>query len=181
MACRLTGSGLRFLSVPAAPEAELPPAPPVAVRPDFSIHVPAPARLYTRFQLERFAAAETSPPGQGGYIYRLRVGAFGHALARGIRVEQVLAFLEQASDGRVPANVAGELRSWAGRHGQVELHEVAVLRVKSERVMRELAVLPETRSLIGRRLSPTTALVRKAHLPRLRKALRDLGYLLPDE
>jgi hypothetical protein len=185
-ACRLTEAGLRFLGVAAATPGEVadagsPASPPVAVRPDFSVHVPPPASLYTRFQLERFAEPETPPPGEDGHIYRLHVGALGRALSRGIRVDQILAFLEQVSGGRVPANVAGQLQLWAGRHGQVELDEVALLRVESERTMRELAVLPETRSLIGRQISPTTALVRKEHLARLRKALRDLGYLLPEE
>jgi hypothetical protein len=59
----------------------------------------------------------------------------------------------------------------------VELEEVALLQVKNERVLKELSVLPETRSLIGRVLSPTSALVRKADLPRLRVELRALGFL----
>jgi hypothetical protein len=81
----------------------------------------------------------------------------------------------------VPANVAGQLRLWAGRFGQVELEEVALLRVKSERVLKELSVLPETRHLLAKILSPTSALIRKRDLARLRKELRGLGYLLPDE
>jgi hypothetical protein len=75
--------------------------------------------------------------------------------------------------------VAGQLRLWAGRFGQVEIEEVAVLRVKSERVLKELSVLPETRGLLSQVLTPSTALVHKRNLPRLRKALRALGYLLP--
>jgi hypothetical protein len=66
---------------------------------------------------------------------------------------------------------------WADRFGQVELEEMALLSVKSERVLKELSVLPGTRSLIDRVLTPTTALVRKKNLPRLRKELRQLGYL----
>jgi hypothetical protein len=96
-------------------------------------------------------------------------------------VEQVLAFLQQAGERPVPANVAGQLRLWAGRFGQVELEEVALLRVKSERVLKELSVLPETRHLLAKILSPTSALVRKRDLARLRKELRGLGYLLPEE
>jgi hypothetical protein len=57
------------------------------------------------------------------------------------------------------------------------LEEVALLRLKSERAMKEISVLPETRSLIGQILSPTSALVRKQNIPRLRNALRALGYL----
>jgi hypothetical protein len=112
--------------------------------------------------------------------YQLTVGSLGRALTRGIRVEQVLAFLQQAGERPVPANVVGQLRLWAGRFGQVQLEEVALLRVKSERVLKDLTVLPETRPLISKILTPTTALVRKRDLPRLRKELRALGYLLPE-
>jgi hypothetical protein len=70
---------------------------------------------------------------------------------------------------------------WAGRFGQASLEEVAVLRVQDERSLKELKVLPETRSLIGTPLTPTSALVRKHDLPRLRRELRTLGYLPPGE
>ena len=113
--------------------------------------------------------------------YHLTVGSLGRALARGIHVEQVLSFLQQASERPVPANVVGQLRLWAGHLGQVQLEEVILLRVKSEQVLKELSVLPETRSLIARVLSPTSALVRKQDLPRLQKELRTLGYLPPEE
>jgi hypothetical protein len=81
----------------------------------------------------------------------------------------------------VPPNVTAQLRLWAGRFGQVQLEEVALLRVQNERVLKELSVLPETRHLIAKVLSPTSALIRKKDLARLRKELRDLGYLLPED
>jgi hypothetical protein len=180
--CRLTEAGMRFLGLVAG-EPEDRPSPPLVVHPDFSVEVPPPANLYTRFQLERFAEPQ-GPPAAATDLetgrYQLTVGSLGRALARGIRIEQVLAFLQQAGERPVPANVVGQLRLWAGRFGQVQLEEVALLRVKSERVLKDLTVLPETRSLISKVLTPTTALVRKRDLPRLRKELRALGYLLPE-
>ena len=173
---RLTEAGARYLSLlPGEPD-DQPPSPPLVVHTDFCVEIPPPASLYTRFQLERFAELETPDPCR----YRLTVDSLGQALARGIRVEQVLAFLQQASERPVPANVAGQLRLWAGRYGQVQLEEMALLRVKSERALKELLVLPETRSLIGETLSPTSALVHKQDLVRLRKALRSLGYRPPE-
>ena len=59
---------------------------------------------------------------------------------------------------------------------QVVLQEVALLHVKTERAMRELTALPQTRALIDRQISPTVALVRREHLPPLRRVLRELGY-----
>jgi hypothetical protein len=174
--CRLMPSGLRFLGL-ASSESESLASPPIVVQPDFSVELPPPVSLYTQFQLERFATLQSRKPCR----YQLTVGALGRALARGIHVEQVVAFLRQASDGRLPANVAGQLQMWAGRFGQVQLEEVALLRVKTERILKELSVLPETRPYIGQILSPTLALVRKRDLPRLQKELRKLGFLPPKE
>ncbi len=180
LACRLTAPGLRFLGL-AGGEAEGVPSPPIVIQPDMDIKVPHPASLYTCFQLERFAdpvGIQASGDDSGeSWHYRLSVGGLGRALGRGLRVEQVVAFLQQASDDRLPANVARQLHLWAGRFGQVRLDEVALLTVQNAGALRELSALPETRALIDRILSPTTALVRRADLPRLRKALRDLGFL----
>jgi hypothetical protein len=176
VACRLTEAGARLLDL-APDEAQSPPSEPIVVHADFSVELPQPANLYTRFQLERFADLKNTEPCR----YLLTVEALGRAWSRGIRVEQVLAFLQQASEAPLPANVAGQLHLWAGRFGQVELEEVALLRVKSERVLRELSALPEIRHLIRQVLAPTTVVVAKQDLPRLRKALRALGYLPPPQ
>jgi hypothetical protein len=173
--CRLTVAGARFLGLlPDAPEAR--PSSVIAVHPDFVVEVP-PTNLYARFQLERFAAMESADPCR----YRITVDSLGRALGRGIQVEQILAFLRQSSGDRLPGNVAGQLQMWAGRFGQVRLEEVVLLRVESEQVLKELLILPETRDLIARVLSPTMALVRKRDLPPLQKELRALGYLPPEE
>ena len=175
-ACCLTEAGSRLLGLlPGAPEDQVSPS--IIVHPDFRIELPPPSSLYTRFQLERFSDLEGLEP----CIYRLTTASLGRALARDIQVEQVLAFLQQASQHPIPGNVAGQLRLWAGRFGQVSLEEVALLQVKSERALKDLTVLPETRHLIAKILSPTSALVRKQDLPRLKKELRSLGYLLPEE
>jgi len=184
---RLTGAGARFLGLKPVETADQP-SPPIVVHPDLRIEVPSPASLYTCFQLERFAdplgPGPSTPRGKESpapLSYRLGPGSLGRAMGRGIQVEQVLAFLQQTSDQSVPPNVTAQLHLWAGRYGQVELEEVALLRVKNERVLKELSVLPETRHLIAKILSPTSALVRKRDLARLRRELRDLGYLLPDD
>lgn len=174
--CGLTAAGARLLGL-LAEEPEAPPAPPLVVHPDFGVELPPPVNFYARFQAARFAEFQSAAPCR----YRLTAGALGRALSRGLQVEQILAFLRQASDDRVPANVAGQMQLWAGRFGQVHLEEMALLTAKNERIMKELSVLPETRDLIARVLSPTSALVRKRDLPRLHKTLRDLGFLLPED
>jgi Helicase conserved C-terminal domain len=184
--CRLTEPGARFLGLlHAEPEDQRPQS--IVVHPDFRIEIPPQNNLYTRFQVERFA--DPSSPGSSGQkpgsrevrIFHLTGGSLGRALARGAQVEQVLAFLQRAGKRPVPPNVAAQLRLWAGRFGQVELEEVTVLRVKNEQILKELSLLPETRSLIGEPLSPTSILVRKQDFARLRKELQALGYLPLEE
>ena len=170
--CRLTGAGARFLGLLPDEEEEFSP-PPLIAHPDLRLELPPPSSLYTQFQLERFAERQEGEP----LCYRLTPGGLGRALARGIRVEQIVAFLQQAGAGRVPPNVTAQLRTWAGRLGQVTLREMVLLTTKSEHALRELLALPETRGLIERRLSPTAALVRREDLPRLERALRRLGFL----
>jgi hypothetical protein len=177
--CRLTDAGARLLGfVPEGNQAGAEPESlPLVVHADFRVEVPAAADFLTRFQLERFADLETEEPCR----YRLTVSSLGRALARGLRGEQVLTFLRQAGDRPVPANVAGHLRLWAGRFGQVRLQEAALVITESERVMRELCLLPETRDLIGQRISATTALVHKKDLAHLQRALQVLGFLAPEK
>jgi hypothetical protein len=177
----LTRAGMQFLGLATSGMESLP-TPPITVGADFRIEVPAPDDLYVRFQLERFAdPAGPNLVSSESCLYRLTARALGRAQARGVRVEQVLAFLQQASNGRVPANVAGQLRLWAGRYDQVQLQEITLLTAKSERTLKELSVLPETRSLLAKVISPTSALIRKQDLPRLRAALRTLGFLRDED
>jgi hypothetical protein len=175
----LTELGGRWLGLlPDSDEAV--PSPPVIVHPDFSIEVPAPPSLYVRFQLERFARLELE-----GEVcrYRLTASALGRIMAQGVRVEQVIAFLQQASTPpggephSLPVHVLGQLRLWAGRWGRVELEQVVLVRAQDEAALRELMALPETRHMIQQTLSATLALVRKRDRLRLERALRELGYL----
>jgi hypothetical protein len=121
--CRLTEAGMRFLGLLAG-EPEAVPAPPIVVHADLTIEAPAPASLYTRFQLERFAdpsglsSSRPGPESMAPCRYRLTVEGLGRALARGSRVEQIVAFLQQASGAPLPRHVTSQLRLWARRLGQ---------------------------------------------------------------
>lgn len=76
---------------------------------DFGILVPADAALGDRFRVARFTSWT---PGGPPFRYRITQTGLRRAASQGIRVEQVLAFLEDRSDGRVPANVLRALRQW---------------------------------------------------------------------
>jgi len=110
--CRLTAAGAHWLGLTAG-EIQAPRPAPITVGSDFLVDVPASASLYVRFQLERFADLEQAEPCR----YRLTDGGLSRALARGVQVEQVLAFLKRAGQRPVPVNVSGRLRQWAKRSG----------------------------------------------------------------
>lgn len=170
--CSLTEAGARLLGL--APEAtEVMTAEPILVRADLRVDVPQPSSLYTRFQLERFSILEREAPCR----YRMTVDSLGRAFTRGIQVEQILAFLRESGVEPVPIAVIDQLQQWAGRFDQVTLEDMALLTVRHEHVLKELSALPETRHLLARVLSPTSALVSGRDLPRLRRALRTLGFL----
>ena len=111
--CRLTAAGARWLGL-TADEVQAPQPAPITVGSDFVVGLPAPVSLYVRFQVERFADPEQAEPCR----YRLTARGLSRALARGVRVEQVLAFLKRASQRSVPASVAGQLQQWAKRGGR---------------------------------------------------------------
>jgi hypothetical protein len=111
--CRLTASGAHWLGL-AAGEMQAPQPAPITVGPDLLVDVPASASLYVRFQLERFADLEQAEPCH----YRLTASGLSRALARGIQVEQVLAFLKRAGQRPVPPSVAGQIRQWVRRPGR---------------------------------------------------------------
>lgn len=108
--CRLTAAGAHWLGL-AVPEPHTPEPAPITIGPDLLVDVPPSAGLYVRFQLERFADLEQAEPGR----YRLTANGLSRALARGVKVEQILAFLKRASQQPVPAGVAGRLCQWASQ------------------------------------------------------------------
>jgi hypothetical protein len=172
---RLSPAGARFLGLAEAAQEEPPPPPPLAIASDLTIRVPA-ARRYERFQLSRVARWERSGD---LYIYRLTPDSLTRARQQSIAPERVMAFLEQASGGKVPHNLRAVLQRWSQHGAEVRLERGILLRVRDEALLRRLTTAPATRHLIREVLGPTTALVASADWPRLARALVEEG-LLPD-
>lgn len=102
----ITPWGAAFLGLPAEMPAEAA-SPPIVVRPDFTVLAPAGGSLYDRFQLERFAAWQSSGD---PYVYRITRRSLAGGLRQGITIEMILAFLKRVSGGKVPRNVVSALR-----------------------------------------------------------------------
>jgi hypothetical protein len=109
---QLTPDGAAWLAEDdqAAPPTAPPPPPGLVVGEDFRLHLPSGARLADRFRVARFGEWEAT--WLGGYRYRLSRRGLRRAAAAGIGPEQVLAFLERASQGALPANVRRALTAF---------------------------------------------------------------------
>jgi len=172
-AFRLSAAGTAFLGL-CEPEPE-PPQPPLTIRPDGTVLVPA-ARRYERFQLSRVADWErTGDP----YIYRLTPASLARGRQQKIALERVIAFLEQAAGQSLPPTLTTALRRCADHGPQARLERGLLLRVADEELMKQIATAPATRRLVREVLGPTAALVALADWPRLAQALVEQG-LLPD-
>jgi len=169
---RITPWGAAFLGLSKPPPD---PAPaPIVIAPDLTVRVPMEVSLYDRFQLARISEWQASGK---EFVYRLTPAALARTLSEKVSVEQVLAFLERISDGRVPPNVSVALRDWAGKFGAVQLRRAVVLQVRKEITLQELRTLPQTAPYLIEVLSPRAALVKEEDWPRLMEELKKLGYL----
>ena len=170
---RLSPDGAAFLGKADPPVRPEPP--PLVVRPDLTILAPA-GRRYERFQLSRVADwVRTGDP----YLYRITPTSLERARRQRIPLERIVAFFEEATEGRVPRTFKPALARWARQGAEVRLTQGVLLRVRDEGLLRELTTAPATRRYIREVLGPTAALVAPGDWPRLAQALVERG-VLPD-
>jgi hypothetical protein len=88
---------------------------------------PSPARVWALA-----AIAEQVELGPESH-YRLTAGSIASALVRGIEVEQIAAFLEQAGRRPVPLELAENLEAWARRFRRVRIERALTLQFDDSR------------------------------------------------
>jgi len=174
---RLSSLGEALLGLVPAPLPE--PEQPITVQRDFTILVPREASLYDRFQVERFATWTGTT--ERHYNYIITKSSLAGALQRGIKVDMILAFLKRATGEKVPSNVAQALRRWGKRYGRLRLRRLVVIEAPDEATMQHLQESPQLSPYIRELLTSKTAIVAEEDLPRLLKALGDMGYTLETE
>jgi hypothetical protein len=84
--------------------------PRIVVQANFQVLVPSALGWYDRFLLERFARWLDERSGEARYLIDAKSVAV--ALQRGITIQQIEAFLQRTTGGRVPAQVIRALRAW---------------------------------------------------------------------
>lgn len=141
---------------------------------DFTVRIALHARLYERFHLARFA--ELVKREGGVAVYHLSPNGVRQLVRQGVRVEQLVSFLVRISDGRVPHRVLETVKRWCGGT-TARLERVVVLRLADAAQLAQLRRDPVARAWLGEQISPNSVLVPAVHEARLRRWLREHGYL----
>jgi hypothetical protein len=174
-AFRLTSAGLAWLSetVPA----DLPRPARLAVHDDFTISAPLRAPLNDRYRLLRFTEPATAEYRLGQPTrHRITRGSLAAARAAGLTIDGIQQYLRRASGSPLPERVAASLTRWGEHGGSVRISRGAVLRVEDADTLAKLRSDPAVAPLLGDLISAQAVLVSEANLPKLLKALEQLGY-----
>jgi hypothetical protein len=172
---RLTQLGAAWIG--GRPPAELPRPARLAVDDQFAISAPLLLPLLDRFRLLRFTEPAADPVELGQPTqHRITRGGLARARAAGVRAEAIVEFLQRASGGHVPPRVSAALARWDQHGGAVRITRGAVLRVEDASILAALRADTAVAPLLGDLLSAQAALVSEADLPKLLKALDELGY-----
>lgn len=172
-AFRITPEGGQLLrgQTPTYAESE----PHVVVQPNFQIFAFPPTGEDVLFELDRFAERVRA---EQVVEYRLTRGSAYRAQHNGMSATAMIAFLEQVSKTPLPQNVRRTLEEWGHLHERIVVRRgSALLQALDDSALDALYANPEVLSLLGRRLTATTALVPSANLKVLYERMLGTGLL----
>jgi hypothetical protein len=145
------------------------------VQPNFELVALAPVSEALLISLDRFAERVGL---EHIAQYRITKASVTHAIQMGLHAEDIQQVLEDAAGGEIPQNVQYSLVEWERQARRVEMWTRATLmEVDNATLLDELFANAETRSLLGRRLTPLIAEVAPHHLSALQKVLWRKDYL----
>jgi len=159
---------------PLQEEAVAPDVPAFVIGEDFTVRVAPHAGLYERFHLARFATLVRREDSVA--IYRLAPEGVRQMVRQGVRAEQMVRFLMLISGGHVPGHVLETLRRWC-RGTTAYLERAVVLHLADAAQLAQLRRDPVARAWLGKQIGPSSVLVPVAYEARLRRWLREHGYL----
>lgn len=156
------------------PEEAAPDTPAFVFGEDFTVRVAPHARLYERFHLARFAD-RVKQEGDVA-VYRLSPDGVRQLMRQGVRADQLVRFLLRISRGQTPRRVLETVKRWCGGTA-AHLERVLVLRLADAAQLAQLRRDPVARAWLGEQIGPTSVLVPVIYEARLRRWLREHGYL----
>jgi len=176
-AFRVTAAGAAFLKdQPGTESLPQKSPPPFSVHSDLTVEVPADSNWWERLHLERVATL-LELRADFSARYRLSGDQLIGQLERGADLERIIHFLQRAAGGELPTDVAGQLRTWAKRFGQVTLGQHFVLQATSPEVLRKLQQIPEVARCFAKVVGPTTVLIHAQAQQTVVDALRKAGHI----
>ena len=110
------------------------------LQPTFEILAPVGLPLQTLWRLGEVAELKAVDRAS---TYVLTRESVRRALDEGWRCDLLIRFLAEGSQVGVPQNVKQTIRNWAGKHGEVELHDALLVKVESGRVKQVRKLLTE--------------------------------------
>jgi hypothetical protein len=148
----------------------------VTLQADGKAIVPLGVPRSLRYQIARFSV--WGGLDKRGYRYQLTPRALEQASSQGLEARHIMAVLEKASGGPVPAPIRRALLRWDAHGTEAELQARLLLEVREADVLRELLGDRRTARYISEQLDETHALVLDKNWPRLQEAAARLGLLI---
>jgi len=176
MAFRISPLGAQILGI-VPPQPEPKPKQRIIVQPNFQIFALEPISDYTLSILDEFAERVKS---EHAFEYHLTRESVYQAQQRGMTASEIIAFLDRESATPLPQNIELTLQEWGRYHERIVFFQnVALCQVAEPALLDRLVGDRDIAPLLGRRASPTAALVSgKAHSsPRLKESLQRKGLL----
>ena len=122
------------------------------VQPNFEVMVLAPVSESVLVMLDRFAERVNLDLVAH---YRMSRASITRAIQRGLRVEDIIGQLEQATGSELPQNVRYSLVEWERQARRIEIWQnMTLLEVDDESLLEELLADEHSRTFFGRRLAP---------------------------
>lgn len=147
-------------------------SPTATVSSQFLVTISRRESMYARYQLERFAERQSLGD---EVVYLITDDSIWRSQNAGIKVDQILGFLNRISGGQAAPRVMRTIRAWGGRFGRATLERMAILETVDVQTMRQIKANPQLAPLLGKALSATTCLVADRHWDALVNGLKTLG------
>ncbi len=108
--------------------------------------------------------------------FRLTQGSILHAMRKGWSQDEVISFILEHSQNRVPENVLYSVKEWCGKYGEIRLKKVLLLECQSKALAEELLQIEALQPWLGGRIGDCFFAVEENEMRGLSKTLQDLGY-----
>jgi hypothetical protein len=173
-AYRLTDIGTWLLGLgdaPGVPVAEGQ----VVVQPNFQIFALDPISDHILANLDQFAERVSA---ERAIEYKLTRQSLYAGQQKGWTARRVIEYLEEKGDAPLPQNVARTLEEWEALHRRIVIHRrVALAQTATPEVMATLMADKALAAHLGRRLTPTLALLKPSQgaVSRLERQLQKTG------